>query len=455
MRAWLVVALALGACARPTPPPSPVPPTAPAVEARPTERVMRERIAFEPSEKGGPPPGVAVEELGRLPGKGRWIALHDDALDAYEKAGNRLPLLYFSRDAYQKAIRKLTGPQIEEAMAARLQYWSPKAMNEAPRLLYRAQRDLLMKVAEAARLAPMPAQLELRGIFERTLDRLAEWGEGWAFKGQPLAEILSAVHQDDVELIADAASIVAEAPPTAPIVADAIAHRAYVAAYDELRALPMSLMLLQVHVHRVFYLAPVPAGYVEWLRHEGDHFRLWNAGVVRPATRRSFQLLLAQAPKSKLELAGFSQGRFYEDALDVTAAQAEVALAETIEWVRARPLDAAREHWVQTTLRVALRRRCLLGAAEREASPFKTLIAAHVAEETGLLQHMLALVSTGSTDDALVQVEHGLAVAGADASFAAQRCVVENRQEAAEYAQLHGAFEQERKRARALVEGRR
>lgn len=444
----------VAACARgPDTPPISVP--APAAKSTRVEEVMRERVVFEPSALGGPPPGVQVEELGKLAGKGRWLVVTDDALDAYERAEKRLPLLYFTREAYVKAMRKLSPAQVEEAVEARLRYWSPKAMNEAPRLLYIAQRDLLVNLAEAAHLAPAPVLAEVISILDATLDLLAERGEGWAFKGLPLSEVLSRVHEDDVTLIADAASIVTEAAEAAPIVADAASHRAYVTAYDDLRSLPMSLMLLQVHVRRVYYLAPVPSGHVEWLRHEGEHFRLWKGGLVRPATRRTVESVLAADPKLKLELAGFSQGRFYEDGLDVTAAQADVALGETIAQVRANPRDAAREHWTQASLRVALRRRCLRRAAEREAAPFASLIAAQVVEETGVLRRILAVGAPGSFEKAWANVERSFAVGSADASFAVRRCVVENRQEAAQHAELQEALKRLQGRARALREAPR
>ena len=452
MRAWLVVALALGACAGPTPPPSPVPPP----EARPIERVMRERIAFEPSDKGGPPPGVAVEELGRLPGKGRWIALHDDALDAYEKAGNRLPLLYFSREAYQKAIRKLTGPQIEEAMAARLQYWSGQATRQGWRLMTKHNEALLVAAAKALSVAPGSAASALRDLMDRTLARMAAPLKQNLARGS-LAEAISHVQEADVKIIADAASLATEVPGAGAI-ADASPNKAYVVAYDlmldRLHESHRSLSRLHVVIERVFFLSPVEPQLMAFLRRESSGFTPWKGGAVTASPRRRIESMFSD-PKMKVEKIGFSTDRFYEDAYDVTHAQADVALDETRTLVHSAPLEAVRDHWRRLVLAQTVIRKALWLAADSAASPLAPMIAPQVAEQISYLQRILADPALDAFPEAVTRIQTLLGQAEADARYLKRRAVSEQQPDILDLAMLEKELAGERERARDLGGARR
>lgn len=452
MRAWLVVALALGACARPTPPPSTIPPVAAAVEARPIERVMRERIAFEPSDKGGPPPGVAVEELGRLPGKGRWIALHDDALDAYEKAGNRLPLLYFSREAYQKAIRKLTGPQIEEAMAMRLRYWSSGAMNHAPGLLDRDYQALLAALSTAFPLAPPRVQPALSGLMQRTLTRMAAAPISM-FSRMTLPAAISHVQEEDVTRIADAASLATEVQGASAI-ADATANKTYVAAYDEmlvrLGASDRSMSGLQVTVKRVFFIGSLPPSTVHFLNHERGEFRVFRDGALSVSSRRELELIFTSG--EKMEVLGFSPSRYHEDRLEVTRTQGQIALEETFTLVRTSPLEAVRDHWTRLFVSQAVLRNALWQAAKSSGSPLSPAIAAQVTEETATLRRMLANSAPTTFAECLARIQELLAHADLDAGFITRRATAEGRGDILDYAVLQRELAAERAQAQGLGE---
>ena len=157
----------------------------------------------------------------------------------------------------------------------------------------------------------------------------------------------------------------------------------------------------------------------------------------------------------KVEKIGFSTDRFYEDAYDVTHAQADVALDETRTLVHSAPLEAVRDHWRRLVLAQTVIRKALWLAADSAASPLAPMIAPQVAEQISYLQRILADPALDAFPEAVTRIQTLLGQAEADARYLKRRAVSEQQPDILDLAMLEKELAGERERARDLGGARR
>jgi hypothetical protein len=152
--------------------------------------------------------GVAM--LGALPHEtllqredGVVIAVQDAELITLLSHSAPLSLLYFSKNAYQEAIRGLNEQEVKEVIDLRLIKWAPQALDQAVNWLFLAQRQCFAWTALIRSRTSGTNAEALRIHGTRAIDFLARLANERRYDDLGLTEILVVALEKEAELVAE------------------------------------------------------------------------------------------------------------------------------------------------------------------------------------------------------------------------------------------------------------
>jgi hypothetical protein len=143
-------------------------------------------------------PHTAVAELDR----GQAVAVGESAVIALMRSDPAIPILYFSRQSFQDAVRDLNPEQTRAAIAHRLER-SAGAFDRMPDWIFRTERGCL-SLAASQLAASQPSESDgTRTFVEQTLGLLSRLASERRYDGTPALELLVYALEHESELIAE------------------------------------------------------------------------------------------------------------------------------------------------------------------------------------------------------------------------------------------------------------
>jgi hypothetical protein len=351
--------------------------------------------------------------LGQLAGKpkplgkaksGVWLELADDALLAAWALGAKLDLLWFSRAAYDHAVRKLDEKETGLAVEARHQTFTPEALNQTTAWL-----------GERARLALALAAAKTPAHVERVLGQLVVLETENRFDMLTPREKVFLLVEAEAQLIEELGELRADRK-------DEISARKtfYRELAKEMEGLGQKGLVdapLHVPLSRVYAIAP--AGTLErYFKSREEPHTTWDKQLVGAVPHKDAARMKSEG--KKLTLLYYAPSHIYR-ALELTEAQREIELAER---AKAPQPD---EYLGDLRAELAIVRRALAGSVA------SVLLRRQIPKETELL---VAALKEHPEKGELPAVEKGRA---ADAKFFAAWAKVAGRGELALGLAAHAA----------------
>ncbi len=134
---------------------------------------------------------------------GEVASVPDDATEALVTKTPTVPILYFSRQAYDEAMDGLSGPEVEEALHKRLSHWSGQALDHALEWIAGDERRSLTLIALAWSGASGDNARVLQAHFDAALNLLTSIAGTGRYDDMEFVDLLSAVIEADALLIAE------------------------------------------------------------------------------------------------------------------------------------------------------------------------------------------------------------------------------------------------------------
>jgi len=340
-------------------------------------------------------------ELGANQAGDCWATLASAALIEARGAGVAPPILYFSADEYEGAMRDLGQEQVEEAIALRRATFSPRALGEGTTRLYELEREALVLAAQAAQTrGARHAQL-----FDDALWRMARLTGQLRFDDTPVSSLALYTFERDSQLHAEAQT---EPAPAADVAAVMATSRRHAATYGQLLAhlgrtdFPGNLIF--VDVRRTVFIHPEDASLKAWMHEMHIPHFAWKGRVVAPWPARKIAGLTAQG--KTVEVLYPSPGGLTLATSGQTGAQRDRDLTARRELAQTSAAALRLAHWNDLRVALALLRRNLLDRCRKEVPAYVPVVEAQVQEETASLRWALATapswVSPGAALDPLL-----------------------------------------------------
>jgi hypothetical protein len=296
-----------------------------------------------------------------------------------------LPILFFSRSAYDQAMRGLTDSGIDDALRNRLSRWAPKAVDHALDWVARDQRRSLTLTARALKGSSGQAAQVFESHFDLGLDLMTSIAGSGRFDRMELADLISAVIEKDAMLIQELGNI-AEAR-TRNQLAKALA--------EELRRQgrgDFSQALPYEEPGRGVWIVPSDKGLLEYLKTSMEPSVVWRGGVVAKLSLRAIKDFQKQGKKIAI---------LYPDPGALLQDMAELSKPELIlrfedhstasEAVQAQELG---DYLNMLRLEVALLRRALRARAATDAPGIVALLDQQIRTETAILATQFAMAGS-------------------------------------------------------------
>jgi hypothetical protein len=322
-----------------------------------------------------------------------------DAIGTLLAKQSSLPILYFSREGYEKAIEGLSEPEIDNALRKRLRDWSPNAPGYGLNWISEQERRCLslISLAEASRNPATSARLKEH--FEKSLDLLLSLSGESRYSDDSLATLIVYVVEGDAKLREE----FLDAAVTAQHRGDAQESARYAQTAKRIEGDLHSLGGILEHLGRPEYGDALP--YVPLIR--GVFISPRDAALARSITARceppiewkdGFVATWAVEDFRALEKSGKSVQILYlnggllaQDLLDLTPAQRQREFAKRLDNGWGASAEERRQYLAGLWLGQHLLRRVALARARAHDPALAGILGKEVIEEAQELQTELAL----------------------------------------------------------------
>lgn len=127
-------------------------------------------------------------------------AVPADALGAVLAKEPMLPILYFSREGYEKAVEGLSESEIDNALRKRLRDWSPNATGQGLNWLSAQERRCLSLISLAGTSGDPAISGRLKEHFEKSLELLGTLSGESRYSDDSLATLIVYIVEGDAKL---------------------------------------------------------------------------------------------------------------------------------------------------------------------------------------------------------------------------------------------------------------
>jgi hypothetical protein len=260
---------------------------------------------------------VAHTSIGQTAG-GAVVVVGDADLLSLQTGNPSIPLLYFSRDAYDEAVHGLSSQEIEAVINKRRAEWSPQALDHALDWLYRQEVKCLTLIAlgrMGGTVRVVATGLDVH--FQETIELLARLTSEGRYEDVDFTNLLVFALEKEALLIAelqaagDTFSVeVQERTQTVQFLERALAGRGRP---EYAQAPPYAELLRAIHI------VPIDDALLARLKAEFEPFVPWREGLVaRWRVREASELKRMNKTATLLYQ---NSGEFLEDLLELTPAQ--------------------------------------------------------------------------------------------------------------------------------------
>lgn len=232
-----------------------------------------------------------------------------------------IPILYFSRAAYDEAITDLTKPNIQKVIQKRTDEWAPNALDQMPDWIYRRERECLTLAALSRLGSSQKVAAGIDAHFQKTIELLSQIvGEG-RYEDTPLVNLLELALENEALLIAElhAAGIDDKYAAEAEIQERTQTVKILSHILSDLGQPQYEKAPPYVELWRAVYISPADEPLMSQLKVQYEPIALWKKGLVARWRVRKLSEL-AQAGRA-VELLYYNRGKFLEDLQDLTPAQ--------------------------------------------------------------------------------------------------------------------------------------
>ena len=232
-----------------------------------------------------------------------------------------IPILYFSRAAYDEATTDLDEPDIQKVILKRRNEWAPEVLDQTHDWIYRRERECLTLAALSRLGSSKPVAAGIGAHFRKTIKLLSQTVGQGRYEDIQLVNLLEIALENEAYLIAElqAAGIddhsaaeaeIQERTQTVNILSRILAD---LGQPQYVKAPPY------VELWRVVYMAPADELLMSQLKMQYEPIAMWKNGIV---ARWRFRELskLEQAGKT-IELLYYNKGKFLEDLQYLTPAR--------------------------------------------------------------------------------------------------------------------------------------
>jgi hypothetical protein len=330
--------------------------------------------------------------------QGAIVSVSDETMSKLLLKESQIPILYFSRQSYEKAIQGLDDPEIDAVLSKRRQYWSPNAAGHGLNWIYDSARRCLTLTALAEASRPSAAA-RLADHFQQNLQLLVIITGEKRYQSWSLASLLVFVAEGEAKLRKENL----DAQDTTRRAGDSRAAERFAAAVKRSesygQALGASLKSLghpeftqglpYVGLSRGIFARPRDPELLHTLEMQHADYRIWKDGLVADWSLENLPELEKRG--QSISILYFSRGQFLMDLQDLTPAQSEREFARRLEGGRGASMEERREYLHFLWLEQHLLRRKALAHAKAESPVVAATLAREVTEEAQALRQQLAM----------------------------------------------------------------
>jgi hypothetical protein len=309
-----------------------------------------------------------------------------------------LPILYFSREGYERAIRDLPPREIERAIEFRRDSLPFRLPEDSIAFLFLGQMQRLATTAKLASDASPRDRERLDAAFERSLSAANLLLGAKRFEGVAPGDLLVSALEGEARLRAETLYLGEQLERLGKTQeADELARRA--GRHErQARALAQALgplgrpdfgeMLPYVDLQRVWFIAPRDAALEQGIESLHEPYTVWEDGIVMPWKVRNIPQL-EERGKTAFPLY-FTLGEFVGDLERLTQAQRERELGERLRDARGGGIRATRAHLDGLLLSQILLKRQAAQDLRAAQSAAASLLATQAREDADALRQSLA-----------------------------------------------------------------
>lgn len=320
----------------------------------------------------------------RKSSSGTVEALSDEVIAVLLMKDPNVPLLFFSRNSYDEALKGLSDKESESVVQKRLERWSPEALDHAVEWIARGERRILTLTARGRRQATGSIAQELGIHFDSSLDLLASLVSAGRYDEMNLADLLSAAVEKETLLIAELGTAPEARTRTEFASALAQALRRY-GRPEFAQALPYA------EPARGAWVVPADREVTGFLQLRGEPGIPWRGGMVASLPLRTIQEF--QKSGKRVKILYPDAGAFQQDATELSEAQMNRRLDQLNSADDAALQSATADYVNMLRLDLALLRRALRLRAVKDLA-LAPVLESQISMETSILEQELA--RTGS-----------------------------------------------------------
>jgi hypothetical protein len=310
-----------------------------------------------------------------------------------------IPVMYFSRHAYDQAVGGFEDSDIDAILRKRLEHWAPDASGHGLNWIYEAERRCLTLTALSQASPSRMTSAQPADHFDQSLQLLVIISGEKRYQDWSLASVLVLVVEGEAKLRAE----YLDAQEAARREGDSGAAERFANAVKRsesyARALGSSLKslgrpefsqgLLNVGLSRGVFIRPRDPDLVDLLVGQRELHVFWKDGLIADWALED----IAQLEKrgKSVSVLYFNNGQLHKDLHDLTVAQREREFARRVAEGRGGSMEARRDHLSSLWLEQHLLRRKALAQAKAHPGPVAAILTQQVAEEAKALQLELAL----------------------------------------------------------------
>jgi hypothetical protein len=342
-----------------------------------------------------------------------WIAsVSEEVMGRLLASDPSIPILYFSRSAYDQAILGLTDLDTDATIRNRIDRWSPQALDHALEWTARGERRSVALTAHAVRGASESTARLLGEHLSAGLDLLTAIAGTGRYDQMDFPDLLSAVVETEAKLIAELGE--SSEAGTRRQFSTALAqelkryHRGEFA-----QALPYA------DPERGVWVSPVDEPLKTYLKFRGMAGAEWRGGIVVRLSLRAIEdfrkkgktvaILYADPGALMQDLADLNNAQIVHQFEELSSANADARVRQTNEYLN------------MLRLNVAILRRALRGRSGKEDLGMVPLLDRQIASETRILAVQIVQTDSwllpGDTADPLVRLRVAEEELTGDATF--------------------------------------
>jgi hypothetical protein len=316
--------------------------------------------------------------------QGVVAAVSDDVMGTLLEKDPNLPILYFSRTGYDRAMRGLNDGEVDEALRKRLKQWSPDPLKDSIAWLTDDELRVLSLVARATPTSSGEKAKILAAHFNEGLDLLSQMTGSRRLDRSTLAESVSEIEEQDAYLIAELSDTnrkieLQTRGEFAGALGREMARRGRPQFVDSLP---------YVELKRGVWISPPDNEVEAYVKVREMNWVSWRDGVVLWLSTRAIEEFRKRG--KTVEILYFDADAVEEDVGPLTKAQLDLRLAEALKADEATQARLKDDYLNRLRLNVALERRFLRKRVATEDKEMSPLLEQQVSEETDILARELA-----------------------------------------------------------------